>query len=152
MIDRTTLEPSALLSPLAAAAPFTPRRDLPILGYAPFGESACVVRHEDVSGYTVRPYFLWGVRDAYAVEFWDDTMEPVFKVGHLGWVHPRKPVLPKDDVVVQLENGEMLAKMLVHRGAKEAVLQQHNPPKEMRIALSDVKAIHLIIGSLRMRS
>ena len=128
----------------------TGSRNLPILGYAKGGEDAFFIDNGEIAGYTMRPHVLDGVSDAYAVEFWDTSMEPALKHGHLGWVHPRKPVKPGDDVVVQLADGQALVKSLVRRTETHLVLRQYNPAKDFKVDRADVKSIHLIVGTLRV--
>jgi phage repressor protein C with HTH and peptisase S24 domain len=128
----------------------TGTRNLPILGHAKGGEDAFFIDNGEIAGYTMRPHVLDGVADAYAVEFWDTSMEPALKHGHLGWVHPRKPVKPGDDVVVQLQDGQALVKTLVRRTETHLVLRQYNPAKEFKIERSSVKSVHLIVGTLRV--
>ena len=128
----------------------TNTRDMPILGHAKGGEDAFFIDNGEIAGYTMRPHILDGVADAYAVEFWDTSMEPALKHGHLGWVHPRKPVKPGDDVVVQLNDGQALVKTLLRRTESQLVLRQYNPPKDFKIDRAGVKSVHLIVGTLRV--
>jgi SOS-response transcriptional repressor LexA len=128
----------------------TNTRNLPILGHAKGGEDAFFIDNGEIAGYTMRPHVLDGVNDAYAVEFWDTSMEPALKHGHLGWVHPRKPVKPGDDVVVQLNDGQALVKTLIRRTDSHIVLRQYNPAKDFKIERSAIKSIHLIVGTLRV--
>jgi phage repressor protein C with HTH and peptisase S24 domain len=128
----------------------TNTRNLPILGHAKGGEDAFFIDNGEIGGYTMRPHVLDGVADAYAVEFWDTSMDPALKHGHLGWVHPRKPIKPGDDVVVQLNDGQALVKTLVRRTESQLVLRQYNPPKDFKIDRADVKSVHLIVGTLRV--
>ncbi len=128
----------------------TPSRSLPILGYAKGGEDAFFIDNGEIAGYTMRPHVLDGVADAYAVEFWDTSMEPALKHGHLGWVHPRKPVKPGDDVVVQLNDGQALVKTLVRRTETQLILRQYNPSKDFKIERTLIKSVHLIVGTLRV--
>ena len=137
------------------ALPVTPpmvtsSRNLPILGHAKGGEDAFFIDNGEIAGYTMRPHVLEGVADAYAVEFWDTSMEPALKHGHLGWVHPRKPVKPGDDVVVQLNDGQALVKTLVRRTEAQLILRQYNPPKDFKIDRALIKSVHLIVGTLRV--
>jgi len=125
-------------------------RNLPILGHAKGGEDAFFIDNGEIAGYTMRPHVLDGVSDAYAVEFWDTSMEPALKHGHLGWVHPRKPVKPGDDVVVQLNDGQALVKTLVRRTDNHIVLRQYNPAKDFKVERGAIKSIHLIVGTLRV--
>ena len=128
----------------------TESRSLPILGHAKGGEDAFFIDNGEIAGYTMRPHVLDGVSDAYAVEFWDTSMEPALKHGHLGWVHPRKPVKPGDDVVVQLNDGQALVKTLVRRTDGHIVLRQYNPAKDFKVDRNTIKSIHLIVGTLRV--
>lgn len=128
----------------------TNARNMPILGHAKGGEDAFFIDNGEIAGYTMRPHILDGVADAYAVEFWDTSMEPALKHGHLGWVHPRKPVKPGDDVVVQLNDGQALVKTLLRRTESQLVLRQYNPPKDFKIDRAGVKSVHLIVGTLRV--
>lgn len=147
--DRTLI--GAPVAALARTPPMiTGSRNLPILGHAKGGEDAFFIDNGEVAGYTMRPHVLDGVNDAYAVEFWDTSMEPALKHGHLGWVHPRKPVKPGDDVVVQLNDGQALVKTLLRRTDGHIVLRQYNPAKDFKIDRAAVKSIHLIVGTLRV--
>ncbi len=128
----------------------TDSRNLPILGYAKGGEDAFFIDNGEIAGFTMRPHVLDGVSDAYAVEFWDNSMDPALKHGHLGWVHPRKPVKPGDDVVVQLTDGQALVKTLVRRTETHLILRQYNPAKDFKVDRTTVKSIHLIVGTLRV--
>jgi phage repressor protein C with HTH and peptisase S24 domain len=137
-------------APVRSTPMVTGTRNLPILGHAKGGEDAFFIDNGEIAGYTMRPHILDGVNDAYAVEFWDTSMEPALKHGHLGWVHPRKPVKPGDDVVVQLNDGQALVKTLLRRTDTHVVLRQYNPPKDFKIERGAIKSIHLIVGTLRV--
>ena len=153
---RVDIPPSLIAGEAPSVAlPLTPpmvttSRNLPILGHAKGGEDAFFIDNGEIAGYTIRPHVLDGVTDAYAVEFWDTSMEPALKHGHLGWVHPRKPVKPGDDVVVQLRDGQALVKTLVRRTEAHLVLRQYNPAKEFNIDRDAVKSVHLVVGTLRV--
>jgi phage repressor protein C with HTH and peptisase S24 domain len=138
--------------PLAGTAigPAGDDEDLPILGHAKGGDDAYFIGNGEIAGYTMRPRILKGVADSYAVEFWDTSMEPVLKHGHLGWVHPRKPIKPGDDIVIQFHDGQALVKTLVRRTDTHLVVRQYNPLKEIKIERAKVKSIHLIVGTLRV--
>ena len=126
------------------------RRDLPILGHAKGGDDAYFIDNGIVSGFAERPSVLDGVEGAYAVEFWDTSMEPVLKHGHLGWVHPLKSIKPGDDVVVQTKDGQAIVKTLVRRTESHVILRQYNPAKDFKLEREKIKAIHLIVGTLRV--
>lgn len=128
----------------------TGEQDLPILGHAKGGEDGFFIENGEIAGYTMRPYILNGVSDAYAVNIWDTSMEPAFKHGHIAWVHPRKPVKAGDDVVVQLHDGQALIKCLVRQTETFLILHQYKPDKDIRIPQENVKSIHLVVGSIRV--
>lgn len=126
----------------------TGAKDLPILGHVKGGEGGFFIDNGEVAGYVMRPAILEGVSDAYAVEVWDTSMEPALFHGWQVWVHPRKPVKIGDRVVIQLNDGQALIKVLVRRTEKDITVRQYNPAKDFKIAARDVKSIHLAVGNL----
>lgn len=132
--------------------PLSGADDLPILGRAKGGTDAYFIDQGDVVGYTVRPKALLGVREAYAIEVWDSSMEPALEHGWTCWVHPHKPIRPGDRVVIQLRDGQAWVKRFVKRTAKEIVVEQFNPRKFIHLKTIDVLSIHLIIGNLSVRT
>lgn len=137
-------------SPQGEARFLTGAKDLPILGRARGGEEGFFIDNGEVAGFTMRPYILDGVSEAYAVEVFDTSMEPALRHGWLVWVHPYKPVKAGDDVVLQLKDGQALVKHLVRRTEKDLVLRQYSPAKDFKVARADVKSVHLIVGNLRV--
>lgn len=133
-------------APLRAGA-----KDIPIRGYGKGGQGGYFIDQGSLLGFAYRPGMLEDVPDAYALELFDRSMEPALKHGHLALVHPRKTPLPGDDVVVVLNDGETLIKNLVRRTEKQLVLQQYNPPEELKIDTKRVRLIHLIVDSPRVR-
>lgn len=138
--------------PLPIGSVVTGADDLPILGHAKGGSDAYFIDNGEIAGYTMRPTNLKGVKDAYAVEIWDRSMEPALKHGHLAAVHPRKQPQNGDEVVIQLHDGQALVKELAGQNAKEWVFKQHNPAKKIKIGRDLVKAVHLIVYANRIRT
>ncbi len=70
-----------------------------------------------------------GVSDenAYALRISGDSMEPVYREGDIIVVAPNSQVRRGDRVVVKLKNGEVMAKLLLRRTAKEIELASFNP-------------------------
>lgn len=130
-------------------APFFGKKDLPVLGHAKGGEDAFFIDPSMAIVKTYRPHLLEDVPDAYAVEMWDTSMEPVLRHGWMLWVHPHKPVRSEDAAVIQLRDGQALVKEYVRKTAREWIFKQYNPPKELRFAREKVKSVHLIVGNSR---
>lgn len=135
------------------------QRDLPVRGVAAAGTDALFITNGEPHDWALRPPALMGVTDAYAVITAGDSMEPRYLDGEAVYVHPGRRVTrgPHIYVVVQLhpdEEGEApvaLVKKYERQTAKELVLSQYNPPKELRFAIKTVKSIHLIINPLDIR-
>lgn len=126
--------------------------DLPIRGHVKAGQQGFFMDNGELQGRTERPGILRGVREAYATRVHDVSMEPVLRHGFLLWVDPSRPVSPGDEVVVQLEDGQAFIKTLVRRTAKVIRCKQYNPPKEIEYESVEVKNIHLVVGSTRVRA
>jgi phage repressor protein C with HTH and peptisase S24 domain len=97
-----------------------------------------------------RPLALVGVDNAFAVYVAGDSMAPRFEPGELLFIHPGRPPKPGDDVLVELygkdgDPGACYLKRLVRRGGGKAVLAQFNPPREIRIDLDKIRAIHKVL-------
>jgi phage repressor protein C with HTH and peptisase S24 domain len=89
--------------------------------------------------------------NAYAVHIVGDSMEPVFRAGNTAFAHKHRPVMRGDDVVVQLYEDPHspqvvgLVKRLISYNEDELVLEQFNPPKELRFARERVKDVNKIV-------
>jgi phage repressor protein C with HTH and peptisase S24 domain len=143
--------PSVTLASGALGALSGPK-DLPILGYVKAGTEGFFIVNGEVQGYTVRPDMLSGVKDAYSVYIHDKSMFPAFEPGHLAWVDPLRPVKPGDAVVIQLADGQAFIKRLKRRTEKVLICEQWNPAGEVRYDAAAVRAIHLVVGSMRVMS
>lgn len=128
-------------------------RDLPVRGHAKGGSSGAYYFEQGiVQAYVERPWFLMGVPTAYAVYIQNDSMEPVFRHGHLAYVNPSVPPSPGDDVVIHLKDGQGFVKRLVRRTARALIAEQFNPARQLEWPTDSVEAVHLIVASLRVRS
>jgi len=128
-------------------------RDLPIRGHAKGGTNEAYFFEQGVvQAYVERPWFLMGVPAAYAVYIQNDSMEPVFRHGHLAYVNPSVPPSPGDDVVIHLKDGQGFVKRLVRRTARALIVEQFNPARELDWPMDKIDAVHLIVASLRVRS
>jgi phage repressor protein C with HTH and peptisase S24 domain len=120
-------------------------RDLPILGYVKGGSEAYFIDQDIPLGSTVRLPMLANNRDAYAVRVHDVSMSPAMDPGYLLFVDPHRPVLPGNNVVIQLHDGQSFIKKLKRRTERAIECEQHNPPGPVVYKPSEVKAIHLVV-------
>ncbi len=96
-----------------------------------------------------------GVADAkgiYALYIIGDSQSPRFESGELIFVHPHRPVLVGDDVVVQIGDdtgsvGFALVKRLVRRTAESVRLRQFNPGIEFDVPQRRIVAIHKVLAN-----
>ena len=107
---------------------------------------------DQVLGHLPRPASLAGDRDAYAVTIVGDAMWPRFRPGRRLAVSPGSPVAIGDDVLVELASNEgattALLMELVRRTAGHVELRQFNPEATVRVATSQIAAVHKVVGEL----
>ena len=81
-----------------------------------------------------------------------DSVYPVYSEGTLLFVHPSKPVRKGDDCIVEIqqENKEPigLVKRLLRKSSDKFVFEQFDPPARIEFATSEIKTLHLVVGSL----
>jgi phage repressor protein C with HTH and peptisase S24 domain len=127
------------------------RKDLPVYASAQGGPDGSMVISYDPIEWRERPSILENVPDAFAMYVVNDSMEPRYRQGDLLLVHPRRPVRPGNDVlcVKVSENREHVAmiKQLVRMNAKEIVLLQFNPRKEIVVKRQDLASLHRVLGA-----
>ncbi len=127
------------------------RKDLPVYASAQGGPDGSMVFSYDPIEWRERPSILENVPDAFAMYVVNDSMEPRYRQGDLLLVHPRRPVRPGNDVlcVKVSENREHLAmiKQLLRMNAKEIVLLQFNPRKEIVVKRRDLASLHRVLGA-----
>jgi phage repressor protein C with HTH and peptisase S24 domain len=136
----------------ASDAPTLPDRhempkDVPVWGTAAGanGDGAFLLNALDGAiDYVRRPPALAAARDVFAIYVESDSMAPRFEPGELVYCDPRRPVVPGRYVVLTVQSedpGEpprSYVKRLVRRTASEVILEQFNPPKELRFAANRV--------------
>lgn len=107
---------------------------IPVIGFAQAGNSGFF----DDAGYPVggswEDITFPALHDptAYGLRISGESMAPVFRDGDLIIVSPASNIRPKDRVVVKTNEGEVLAKELVRRGALGVELKSFNPDFEDR--------------------
>ena len=96
------------------------------------------------------PPSLSPVSGAYAVQVSGDSMEPRYFDGEVVYVDPTRRVKRGDFVIAQIivdESETRLAyiKRFVRHNAEELVLEQYNPPKELRFPHESVHSVHYVV-------
>lgn len=129
-LDATSTNLDSFMSLLSGGAPAVePRRIAPLIGMAQAGEGG----YFDDGGFPVGQG--WDEiafpdvdhENAYALEISGDSMAPVYRDGDVVLVAPGAPVRRGDRVVVKTTDGEVLAKELARRTAKQVELRSLNP-------------------------
>lgn len=122
-------------------------RNLPILGHVRAGQEGWFMDNGDAQGVTVRVDALIGVRDAYAVRVYDESMVPVYEAGELLYVDPTRPVKPGNKVIIQLHDGQAFVKRLLRRTDRAVICEQFNPERKIEFKPKDIRSIHRVIGT-----
>lgn len=125
-------------------------RDLPILGHAEAGEDGTFLDNGTITGYAGRPSNLVGVANAYALIVHNSSMRPRYEPREIIEVDPNILVQPNDYVVVQTTDDRAFIKLLRRRTQRAIILEQYNPPKEIRLDPEQVAVMHLIVGAHRV--
>lgn len=123
---------------------------IPLYGQAVGGEHGEFVLNGNRLDDIVAPPTLSGTDGAYAVTVAGDSMEPRYEDGETVYVDPNRRCVRGSYVVAQVqleESGPILAyiKRLVRRTDAELVLEQLNPPKELRFPGNSVVSVHYIV-------
>lgn len=146
-VDRNAAEASN-----AVVAERLPRQThkIPLYGQAVGGEHGEFVLNGNKLDDIVAPPTLSGTDGAYAVTVAGDSMEPRYEDGETVYVDPNRRCVRGNYVVAQLqleENGPILAyiKRFVRRTDAELVLEQLNPPKELKFPGEAVISVHYIV-------
>lgn len=98
----------------------------------------------------IAPPTLAEVSGAYAVTVSGESMEPRYFDGEVVFVNPKRRPVRGDFVIAQIHNpndGPPLAyvKRLVRYSEAGLVLEQYNPPKELRFEFRAVVSVHVIV-------
>lgn len=130
-------------------------QDLPIKGGTMGGSGGVFVDNGQDFGMARRPSILEGVKNAYAVYVFGDSMEPKYSAGQLIFVNPNKPVSQGAFVVIQLHpeadggEHEYLVKRFIRQDAKRLQVEEFNytAPRKFDIPSQRVIAVHRIVAS-----
>lgn len=123
---------------------------LPLYGHAVGGVDGEFVLNGNELDSILAPPGLHKADGAYAVTCAGDSMEPRYFDGETVFVNPRRRVRRGDFVVAQIRNPKEgdaplgYIKRFVSRTDNELVLEQFNPPKQLRFPGGDVESVHYI--------
>lgn len=129
-----------------------PGAKIPLYGSAVGGDDGEFELNGNRLDYVFAPPSLSGITDAYAVTVVGESMVPRYEDGETIFVNPRRRPVRNDYVIVQIqkeENGPLLAmiKRLVRWTQNEIILEQFNPPKELRFPGHEVATVHYVLKS-----
>lgn len=123
---------------------------IPVYGQAIGGEDGQFVLNGNHVADVLAPPSLRGVRGAYGVYVAGESMEPRYFAGEVVYVDPTRPVRRGDFAVVQIigddeDTVSAYVKRFISSSSRELVLEQYNPPKQMRFPASRVKSVHRVV-------
>lgn len=124
-------------------------RKIPVFGQAVGGVDGEFLMNGTILYEVMAPPVISHISDAYAVAVSGESMSPRYEDGEICFVDPRRRVKKGDYVIAQVgyeEHGAPLAyvKRFVRHNSIELVLEQFNPPKELRFPASNVVSVHFI--------
>lgn len=124
-------------------------KNIPVFGQAVGGVDGEFLMNGNVLYEVMAPPILSDISGAYAVSVSGDSMSPRYEDGEVCFVDPRRTVRRGDYVIAQIrleEEGPLLAyvKKFVRHNTSELVLEQFNPPKELRFDAQTVHSVHYI--------
>lgn len=126
-------------------------RLIPIFGASIAGQDGRFALSDAIVEQVAPPTSLAEVEGAYAVYVIGDTMEPRYEAGEKAFVHPSKPVRPRDYVVLRIhpasdgDKDEGYLKRLVSISDEYVIVEQFNPPKRLKFPIARLKSIHKVV-------
>jgi len=123
---------------------------IPLYGTAVGGEDGEFILNGNLLDHVFAPPSLSGIQKAYAVQISGDSMSPRYEDGDSVNVNPDRRVKTGDYVIAQIhieEHEPPLAyvKKLKRWTDKELILEQFNPPKELRFEGDRVASVHYVL-------
>ncbi len=120
---------------------------IPLYGYVgAASEGRLTLAEQNLRGFVPMHPAQQHVRDAFALEVNDISMSPRYEPGEMVYLAPNRWPTRDQDCVVVTHEGQGLLKKFVRREATKIVLHQLNPPLDIDVSLSDVEAIHSVVG------
>jgi phage repressor protein C with HTH and peptisase S24 domain len=126
-----------------------PSVKIPVYGQAVGGVNGEFLMNGNILFEVMAPPTLSDASGAYGVSISGESMFPRYEDGEVAFIDPRRRVRKGDYVVVQIqleENGPLLAyvKKFVKHNAEEIVLEQFNPPMQLKFPGNSVVSVHFI--------
>lgn len=124
-------------------------RKIPVYGQAVGGVDGEFLMNGTVLYEVMAPPVISHISGAYAVSVAGESMSPRYMDGEICFIDPSRRVKKGDFVVAQVKMDEHAApyayvKRFVRHNSIELVLEQFNPPKELRFPASHVESVHYI--------
>jgi phage repressor protein C with HTH and peptisase S24 domain len=137
--------------PGGAPLPVETGARVPVYGYAAGSrdigpKSGLNLANGDIIDWAPRHPAQAGIRDAFAIYVFSDSMEPRYYRGELIYIHPGRPPDMNRDCVIEMKNGDAYIKRLLRQQGGKVRVQQFNPPGEKDIPLEEIKAIYAVVG------
>lgn len=122
---------------------------IPVYGQAVGGVDGEFEMNGNILYEVMAPPSLSHINGAYGVQISGDSMWPRYEDGEVAFIDPKRRLKKGDYIVAQIqleENGPLLAyvKKFIRHNAAELVLEQFNPPKELRFEAGTVRTVHFI--------
>lgn len=124
---------------------------IPLYGHAVGGLDGEFILNGNKLDDILAPPGLSPARGAYAVTCAGESMEPRYFDGETVFVDPQRRARRGDFIVAQIKNPNegqpplAYIKRFVRHNDNELVLEQFNPPKELRFPHEDVVSVHYIV-------
>lgn len=120
---------------------------VPVYGYAAGSlDTNLNLANGEIMDWAVRHPALNGIKDAFAIYVFSDSMEPRYYPGELIYVHPGRPPERNKDCVIELKNGDAYLKRYLGQTENEIKLSQYNPRINITFKKSDVQALYAVVG------
>ena len=127
--------------------PSAPENIVPVYGYAAGSlQKGLNLSNGDVVDWVTRHPAQFGIRDAFAIYVFSDSMEPRYFRGELVYIHPGRPPEMNRDCIIEMKNGDAYIKRFLRQSEEKIRVAQFNPPEEKEIPKSEIKAIYAVVG------
>jgi SOS-response transcriptional repressor LexA len=120
---------------------------VPLYGFiGAAGDGRIVFADQSVRGYVPLHPAQQGLVNSFALEVADVSMSPRYEPGEIVYVAPNRWPARGQDCVVVTRDGAACVRRFVGRNNGGVDLSQLNPPQELTVDLSEITAIHAVVG------
>jgi phage repressor protein C with HTH and peptisase S24 domain len=119
---------------------------VPVLGNANGSSEAIMLNVDEPIGELPRHPNQFNMKGAFAVYARGESMYPRYKSGDPVYAIANRPPARGQDCLVEMTNGEGFLKEFIKQTEEYIICEQFNPPGEWKRKLSDIHAIHAIVG------